>query len=195
MKARKSQEGRVSGEAKRTKRKGQVETRPGLLGETAHNKTTSRCNYFLAVGGGGASLVCAQAPSPKALAITTAIMITFKNFNLYRLLSQQVAPVCLDREQPGGNAFLNFFERVTTGRQTLLRVTGRARARGHCLFPLSASTKTQSSGQNSHNHDHFKKFQSISPPFAAGCSGLFRQGTTGNQRFSHLFWMCQGRRC
>jgi hypothetical protein len=75
----------------------------------AHNKTTSRCNYFLAVGGGGASLVCAQAPSPKALAITTAIMITFKNFNLYRLLSQQVAPVCLDREQPGGNAFLNYF--------------------------------------------------------------------------------------
>ena len=44
-------------------------------------------------------------------------MITFKNFNLYRLLSQQVAPVCLDRELPGGNAFLNFFERVTTGRQ------------------------------------------------------------------------------
>ena len=105
MKARKSQEGRVSGEAKRTKRKGQVET-------------TSRCNYFLAVGGGGASLVCAQAPSPKALAITTAIMITFKNFNLYRLLSQQVAPVCLDSKQPGGNAFLNFFERVTTGHQT-----------------------------------------------------------------------------
>jgi hypothetical protein len=82
------------------------------------NKTTSRCNYFLAVGGGGASLVCAQAPSPKALAITTAIMITFKNFNLYRLLSQQVAPVCLDRELSGGNAFLNLFERVTTGHQT-----------------------------------------------------------------------------
>jgi hypothetical protein len=101
------------------KRKGQVETRPGLLGESAHNKTTSRWIYFLAVGGGGgASLVCAHAPSPKALAITTAIMITFKNFNLYRLLSQQVAPVCLDREQPGGNAFLNFFERVTTGHQT-----------------------------------------------------------------------------
>jgi hypothetical protein len=69
-------------------------------------------------------------------------MITFKNFNLYRLLSQQVAPVCLDREQPGGNAFLNFFERVTIGRQTLLRVTGRARARGHRLLPLSASPKT-----------------------------------------------------
>jgi hypothetical protein len=100
------------------KRKGQVETRPGLLGESAHNKQPAAVNYFLAVGGGGASLVCAQAPSPKALAITTAIMITFKNFNLYRLLSQQVAPVCLDREQPGGNAFLNFFERVTTGHQT-----------------------------------------------------------------------------
>jgi hypothetical protein len=54
---------------------------------------------------------------------------------------------------------------------------------------LSASTKTQSSGQNSHNHDHFIKFQSISPPFAAGCSGLFRRGTTGKQRFSHPFWM------
>jgi hypothetical protein len=32
-----------------------------------------------------------------------------------------------------------------------------------------------------------KNFKSISPPFAAGCSGLFRQGTTGKQRFSHLF--------
>jgi hypothetical protein len=79
---------------KRGKEKARSKTRPGLLGESAHNiKTTSRWIYFLAVGGGGgASLVCAQAPSPKALAITTAIMITFKNFNLYRLLSQQVAP-------------------------------------------------------------------------------------------------------
>jgi|SRR6185437_6224180 len=103
---------------KSEKGKGQVEARPGPLGESAHNKQPAAVNYFLAVGGGGASLVCAQAPSPKALAITTAIMITFKNFNLYRLLSQQVAPVCLDREQPGGNAFLNLFERVTTGHQT-----------------------------------------------------------------------------
>ena len=69
--------------------------------------------YFLAVGGGGASLVCAQAPSPKALASTATIMIIFKSFNLSRLLSQQVAPV------------------------------------------------------------------------------LFRQGTTGKQRFSELFWMCR----
>ena len=122
MKARKSQEGRVSAEAKRARRrKGQVETRPGLLGGNRPQiNNQPLCNYFLAVGGGGASLVCAQAPSPKALAITTAIMITFKNFNLYRLLSQQVAPVCLDRELSGGNAFLNLFERVTTGHQTYL---------------------------------------------------------------------------
>jgi hypothetical protein len=80
-------------------------------------------------------------------------MITFKNFNLYRLLSQQVAPVCLDSEQPGGNAFLNFFEMCHNRAPELFGVTGRAGARGHCLLPLSASPKTQSSGQNSHDHD------------------------------------------
>jgi len=36
-------------------------------------------------------------------------MITFKNFNLSRLLSQQVAPVCLGRELQGSNVFLDFF--------------------------------------------------------------------------------------
>jgi hypothetical protein len=30
----------------------------------------------------------------------------------------------------------------------------------------------------------FKNFNLISPPFAAGCSGLFRQGTSGKQCFS-----------
>jgi hypothetical protein len=73
--------------------------------------------YFLAVGGGAASLVCAQAPSPKALASTTAIMIIFKSFNPYRLLSQQVAPACLGRELQVSNAFLNFFERIITARR------------------------------------------------------------------------------
>ena len=96
-------------DGKSGKGKGQVETRPGLLGESAHNIQPAAVNYFLAVGGGGASLVCAQAPSPKALAITTAIMITFKNFNLYRLLSQQVAPASLGRELQGSNVFLDFF--------------------------------------------------------------------------------------
>src|SRR5437868_15025370 len=97
-------------------------------------------------------------------------MITFKNFNLYRLLSQQVAPVCLDRELQGGNAFLNLFERVTIGRRTLLRVTGRARARRHSLYPLIASTKTQSIDQNSDTHDNAYTSQPISTPFAAGGS-------------------------
>ena len=98
-------------DGKSGREKGQVEntTWPSWA-NFAHNKQPAAVNYFLAVGGGGASLVCAQAPSPKALAITTAIMITFKNFNLYRLLSQQVAPVCLGRELRGSNAFLKFFK-------------------------------------------------------------------------------------
>jgi hypothetical protein len=89
------------------------------LGESAHNTQPAAVNYFLAVGGGGASLVCAQAPSPKALAITTAIMITFKNFNLYRLLSQQVAPVCLGGELQGSNVFLDFFGCVSHANSTV----------------------------------------------------------------------------
>lgn len=36
-------------------------------------------------------------------------MITLKNFNLSRLLSQLVAPVCLGRELQGSNVFLDFF--------------------------------------------------------------------------------------
>ena len=37
----------------------------------------------------------------------------------------------------------------------LFCVTGRARARGHRLLVLGASTKAQSTGQNSHDHDRF----------------------------------------
>jgi hypothetical protein len=36
-------------------------------------------------------------------------MISLKSFNLSRLLSQQVAPVCLGRELQGSNVFLSFF--------------------------------------------------------------------------------------
>src|SRR6266567_2315678 len=114
----------------RKKKKARSKTRPGLLGEFAHNKQPAAVNYFLAVGGGGASLVCAQAPSPKALAITTAIMITFKNFNLYRLLSQQVAPVCLGRELQGSNVFLDFFgcvSRVNCGQTSTCHDAAHAR--------------------------------------------------------------------
>jgi hypothetical protein len=37
-------------------------------------------------------------------------MILFNSFNPNRLLSSQVAPVCLGRELEGSNAFLKFFE-------------------------------------------------------------------------------------
>ena len=43
------------------------------------------------------------------MAKTATIMITLKNFNLSRLLSQQVAPVCLGRELQGSNVFLTLF--------------------------------------------------------------------------------------
>jgi hypothetical protein len=67
---------------------------------------------------------------------------------------------------------------TTNGGAGLLRVTGRSRACGHGFFSLSASTKTQSSGQNSHNQNCFYKFQIISPPFAASCST--RSGSYGS---------------
>jgi hypothetical protein len=45
--------------------------------------------YFPIGAGAGAvaSLCCAQAPSPKAVTRIANIMIVFRNFNLYRLLS------------------------------------------------------------------------------------------------------------
>jgi hypothetical protein len=43
------------------------------------------------------------------VAKTATIMISLKSFNLSRLLSQQVASVCLGRELQGSNVFLDFF--------------------------------------------------------------------------------------
>jgi len=63
------------------------------------------------------------------------------------------------------------------------------RSWGHNLLVLRASPESQRGNQNGHDHDRFQKFQSISPPFAASCSGLFRRGTTGKQCFSQLFWI------
>jgi len=85
--------------------------RPGLLGEIAQQIAGQRI-YFPPFGAGGTttSLCCAQAPSPKPVTKTAITTIIFKNFNLSRLLSQQVAPVCLGREPGGSNAFLKFFE-------------------------------------------------------------------------------------
>jgi hypothetical protein len=65
------------------KEKGQVGIRPGLLGESAHNKLPSYRVYFpvFPIGGVATSLCCAQAPSPKAVTRTATTMIVFKNFN------------------------------------------------------------------------------------------------------------------
>ena len=78
-----------------------------LSGEIAHNKIVAQRIYFppFGVGGTTTSLCCAQAPSPNAVTKTAITTIIFKNFNLSRLLSQQVAPVCLGREEQGSNAF------------------------------------------------------------------------------------------
>src|SRR5580765_2511104 len=61
------------------------------------------------------------------------------------------------------------------------------RWRNDNLLVLRTSPKSQRRDQNGHHHDHFQKFQLISPPFAASCSGLFRQGTRGKQCFSSVF--------
>jgi hypothetical protein len=57
----------------------------------------------------------------KAVAKTATIMITLKNFNLFRLLSQQVASVCLGRELQGSNVFLIFFGCVSHAGSALQR--------------------------------------------------------------------------
>jgi hypothetical protein len=92
--------------------KGQAEKRPGLLSEIAHNKIAPQPIYFpvFPIGGVTTSLCCAQAPSPNPVTTTATTMIIFKSFNPNRLLSSQVAPVCLGRELEGSNAFLKFFE-------------------------------------------------------------------------------------
>src|SRR5881394_2407864 len=93
-------------------KKARPKKRPGLLGEIAQKQIAARRIYFppFGVGGTTTSLCCAQAPSSNAVAKTATTTIIFKNFNLSRLLSQQVAPVCLGREPMGSNAFLKFFE-------------------------------------------------------------------------------------
>ena len=64
---------------------------------------------------------------------------------------------------------------------------GWCRRWSHDLLVLRTSSESQSGDQNSRDHDHFQKFQSISPPFATGCFGLFRQATLRKQCFSPLF--------
>ena len=72
-------------------------------------------------------------------------MIIFKNFNLSRLLSSQVAPFRLGGEPRRSNAFLHFFEPSQIGRPSLFRVAGVIRACGH-YFLLLLRTSSQSQG-------------------------------------------------
>jgi hypothetical protein len=66
--------------------------------------------------------------------------IIFRNFNLSRLLSSQVAPVRLGGEPSRSNAFLHFFEMKQIGRAGLFSVAG-----GH-YFLLLLCTSSQSHG-------------------------------------------------
>jgi hypothetical protein len=89
-----------------------------FLGEIAQFESTG-CSIYFPIGAGAgaaASLCCAQAPSPKAVTRKATIMIIFRNFNLSRLLSSQVAPVRLGGEPSRSNAFLHFFEPSQIGR-------------------------------------------------------------------------------
>src|SRR5207302_10347125 len=61
-------------------------------------------------------------------------MIIFRNFNLSRLLSSQVAPVRLGVELRRSNAFLHFFFSARNWWPGLFRVAGRAGACGHYFF-------------------------------------------------------------
>ena len=92
------------------KRPGRKTTWP--LGRDSPQQIAAQQIYFPPFGAGGTttSLCCAQAPSPNPVTKTAITTIIFKNFNLSRLLSQQVAPVCLGRELGGSNAFLKFFK-------------------------------------------------------------------------------------
>jgi hypothetical protein len=93
-------------------KKGQAEKTTWPFGRDSPQQIAAQRIYFppFGVGGTTTSLCCAQAPSPNAVTKTATTTIIFKNFNPNRLLSQQVAPVCLGREPRGSNAFLKFFE-------------------------------------------------------------------------------------
>src|SRR5260370_18513518 len=70
------------------------------LGRNSRIESTGYSIYFPVDAGAGAttSLCCAQAPSSKPVTKTATIIIIFRNFNLSRLLSSQVAPFRLAGE-------------------------------------------------------------------------------------------------
>ena len=55
------------------------------------------------------SLCWVQAPSPKAVSSMAMIMIFFRNFNLSRLLSSQVAPRSFRRRTKQKQCFSSLF--------------------------------------------------------------------------------------
>src|SRR5260370_21086578 len=115
------------------------------LGRNSRIESTGYSIYFPVDAGAGAttSLCCAQAPSSKAVTRTATIMIIFRNFNLSRLLSSQVAPFRLGGEPTRSNAFFHFFDPSQIGRPSLFRVVGSACACGH-YFLLLLRTISQS---------------------------------------------------
>jgi hypothetical protein len=137
----------------------QWEAAPRYNGSTGRNTTspsgrnspiesTGYSIYFPVGAGAGAttSLCCAlQAPSSKAVTRAATIMIIFRNFNLSRLLSSQIAPFRLGGEPRRSNAFLHFFEPSQIGRPGLFRVAGSACACVH-YFLLLLRTSSQSQG-------------------------------------------------
>ena len=77
----------------RKKEKGQVGHDLASLRKLNRRQQNRPPTYFPDFGAGvtTSSFFCAQAPSPKAVTSTATIMIIFTNFNLSRLLSEQVA--------------------------------------------------------------------------------------------------------
>ena len=59
------------------------------------------------------------------------------------------------------------------------------------LLVLGAGSKSQSGEQNGHDHDLFQKFQSISPPFVAGCSRRLGGEPSRSNAFLHFFELTQ----
>ena len=71
-------------------------------------------------------------------------MIIFRNFNLSRLLSSQVAPVRLGGEPSRSNAFLYFLSRHKLAGGFILRIRWRLHLRS--LLPSLLRTSSQSQG-------------------------------------------------
>lgn len=77
----------------------------------------------------------------------------------------------------------------------LLRVSVRG-TRRRCalrrgLVFMSTGSQAERSGQKSHNHDRFQKFQSISPPFPAGCFVCLGKELHGSNAFLDFFGCAQ----